>query len=78
MINYGAKQARQQSIYLTKDLFAQTFLYGDAMEELVPIDLIGIQDLCKSVYKKAEKILEQERNTVDQENQESEEEKGIG
>ncbi len=71
-----SRQARLQSIVLTKDLFAQTFLYGDAMEELVPFDLIDIQNLCKSVYEKAEKILEQERNAVDQEDQESEEEKG--
>ena len=78
MIKYGTEQARRQSIHLTKDLFEQTFLYGDAMEELLPFDLIDIQNLCKSVYEKAEEILEQERNTVNQEDQESEEEKGVG
>ena len=78
MIKYGTEQARRQSIHLTKDLFEKTFLYGDAMEELLPFDLIDIQNLCKSVYEKAEEILEQERNTVNQEDQESEEEKGVG
>lgn len=56
MIKNGSKQARLQSIALTKDLFAQTFLYGDAMEELVPCDLIDIQNLCKSVFKLPTKL----------------------